>query len=229
MKNAKPTGKLIVLEGIDGSGKTTQMKLLVAYLQKQGADVLVMDFPQYGSASAGLVEMYLNGAFGEAKDVTPYQASIFYAADRFAAKVKMHAHLAKGGVIVSNRYATANAVHQAGKIKNKKQRDTFLTWLEELEYGIFGIPRPTVVLFFDVPEAVSHTLVGRKQKRSYLMGSATHDIHERDAQHLKDSRAAARYVAKKYAWVPIASFVKGVLRPIDAIHADIVDTLQRHA
>jgi thymidylate kinase len=216
------TGQLIVLEGIDGSGKTTQMKLLVEYLQKKGEDVLVMDFPQYGTPSAGLVEMYLNGAFGEAKDVTPYQASIFYAADRFAAKAKMIAHLAKGGVIVSNRYATANAVHQAGKISDPAERDTFLAWLDHLEYELFGIPRPTKVLFFDVPEEVSQKLVADKQKRDYLKGDATHDIHERDTQHLADARVAARYVAAKYSWVPIESYVNGEMRSIADIHQSVI-------
>jgi dTMP kinase len=198
------------------------MKLLVEYLTGHGEDVLTVDFPQYGTPSASLVEMYLNGAFGEAKDVTPYQASIFYAADRFAAKKKMHEHLEKGGVIISNRYATANAVHQAGKIKDPSERDAFLTWLDHLEYELFGIPRPSAVLFFDVPEETSQRLVADKQKRDYLQGTATHDIHERDVEHLRDARVAARYVAAKYGWVPIESFVEGEMRAVADIHADIV-------
>lgn len=222
MTAAHTTGQLIVLEGIDGSGKTTQMKLLVEYLQKKGEDVLVMDFPQYGKPSAGLVEMYLNGAFGEAKDVTPYQASIFYAADRFAAKKEMEQHLAKGGIIISNRYATANAVHQAGKIKDVAERDAFLAWLDHLEYELFGIPRPNKVLFFDVPEEVSQQLVAEKQKRAYIADGATHDIHERDSEHLKDARVAARYVAQKYGWVPIVSYENGSMKSVEDIHQSVI-------
>lgn len=221
MNRQETTGKLIVLEGIDGSGKTTQMNLLVAYLKEKGAHVLTVDFPQYGKQSAALVEMYLNGAFGEAKDVTPYQASIFYAVDRFAAKHAMEQHLREGGIIISNRYATANAVHQAGKIKNGDERDAFLAWLDHLEYELFGIPRPTTVLFFDVPEEISQALVAKKHAREYLHNGATHDIHERDAEHLRSAREAARFVAQKYNWLPVESYVDGEMRPIDAIHEDV--------
>lgn len=216
-------GTLIVLEGIDGSGKTTQSKLLVDYLRREEKNVKVMDFPRYDKQSSALVKMYLNGEFGDdPKAVSPYQASIFYAVDRFAAKKEMEEHLAAGGIIISNRYATANAIHQAGKIAEPVVREAFLEWLDELEYELFGIPRPDVVLFFDVPEAVSQQLVAEKQKRAYLVGEVTHDIHERDVNHLKDARTAARYVAKREGWLPIQSFVDGSMKSVEDIHEAVL-------
>jgi dTMP kinase len=113
-------------------------------------------------------------------------------------------------------------VHQAGKIGDPVERDTFLAWLDHLEYELFGIPRPTTVLFFDVPEEISQQLVSDKQKRGYLKGDATHDIHERDTQHLADARVAARYVAQKYGWVPIHSYVDDEMRSIADIHQSVI-------
>jgi dTMP kinase len=222
---AKNSGALIVIEGLDGSGKATQCKLLVAHLKREGKDVMVVDFPQYGKPSAALVEMYLNGDFGEAKQVSPYQASIFYAADRFAAKKAMQDHLAKGGVIVSNRYTTANMMHQAGKITDTKKRTAFLKWLDHLEFEIFGIPRPTQVFFLDVPPSISQKLVATKEKRSYLK-TGTHDIHEKDKKHLEAARKTGRLIARKYKWVTIECVTKGgEMKSIDEIHQLIVTAM----
>ncbi len=202
MTKIKKKKKFVVIEGLDGSGKGTQTRLLFDSLKSLGEHVMMVDFPQYGKPSAALVEMYLNGTFGESREVSPYQASIFYAVDRFAESKRMHEHLQKGGIIVSNRYTTANQMHQAGKIKNAKLRAKFLTWLDELEFNIFGIPRPDIVIFLDVPVTLSQKMVGNKESREYLR-SGTHDIHERDARHLKDARSAAKSLAKKEGWVTI--------------------------
>lgn len=223
MKNLK--GKLIVIEGLDGSGKATQCALLRDALAAKGYDVLVVDFPQYGKPSAALVEMYLNGDFGEAKDVSPYQASIFYASDRFAAKATMLKHLKKGGVIVSNRYTTANMMHQAGKIRDAKKRAAFLKWLDALEFDIFGIPRPSQVLFLDVPPEVSQQLVATKEKRTYLK-QGTHDIHEKDKKHLIDARKSGLELAKKNKWIKIECVGKDKkIKPIEDIHRMILGAL----
>lgn len=218
-KNLK--GKLIVIEGLDGSGKATQCALLAESLKRDGYDVMVVDFPQYGKPSAALVEMYLNGEFGEAKEVSPYQASIFYAADRFAAKQAMERHLKKGGVIVSNRYTTANMMHQAGKISDPKKQAEFLKWLDHLEFSLFGIPRPSHVLFLDVPPHISQQLVALKQKRTYLK-QGTHDIHEKDKKHLLAARKTGLALAKKYRWSIIPCVPDNEhISPIEDVHAQV--------
>jgi len=142
-----PKGKFIVIEGGDGSGKTTQFNLLKEKLSKDGYKLELADFPQYGKKSAGLVEEYLNGTYGTAKEVGPYRASIFYAADRYDASFEMKKWLAEDKTILANRYTTSNMLHQAGKIQDEAERDKFLEWLEDLEYNIFAIPRPDVVFF----------------------------------------------------------------------------------
>lgn len=137
-------GKFIVICGTDGSGKGTQVKLLADRLEKEGYKVKVTDFPQYGQPSAAMVSEYLNGKFGSAEEVGPYRGSIFYACDRYAASFEMKKWLNEGGIIVSNRYVSANKGHQLGKLKTKEERDKYLAWLDNLEYGIFGIPKEDV-------------------------------------------------------------------------------------
>jgi dTMP kinase len=122
-------GKLIVLDGTDGSGKATQLELLKKRLEEEGFEVVTADFPQYNKKSAGLVEEYLSGKYGEAEAVTPYQASIFYAVDRFDARAQLRQWLAEGKIILANRYVSANMGHQGGKIKNALERKAFFNWL----------------------------------------------------------------------------------------------------
>ena len=177
-------GKLIVIDGTDGSGKATQMNLLVERLRREGHSVEIADFPQYGMKSAALVEMYLNGFFGSAKEVSPYQSSIFYACDRFAAAKKMKKELSEGKIIISNRYETANKIHQAGKIKGQLERDKFLEWQDDLEFNIFQIPRPDMVILVHMPPEVGQELVDKKGHRDYI-GGEKRDIHEADLEHLK--------------------------------------------
>ena len=141
---AKQPGKFIVIDGTDGSGKGTQTKILVKRLENLGYDVAMADFPQYGQASAGLVEQYLNGNYGTAEEVGPYKASIFYACDRYDASFKIRKWLEEGKIVISNRYVTANMGHQGGKISNRKKRKKYFDWLYELEYKIFNIPKVEV-------------------------------------------------------------------------------------
>ncbi len=225
-KGRKIRPKFIVIEGLDGSGKGTQTQLLVEALRATGEHVLVVDFPQYGKPSAALVEQYLNGAFGTAKDVTPYQASLLYAVDRFSASAEMKAHLKSGGTIVSNRYTTANQMHQAGKIRNTTKRSAFLKWLDILEYEILAIPRPDTVIFLDIPVSTSQKMVGTKETRAYLK-SGTHDIHEKDVRHLQDARRTAHFVAKKYKWHTVACTTSdGVMRSREVIAQKIFETVR---
>ena len=190
--------KFIVIDGTDGSGKATQTAKLEERLRADGYDVLVMDFPQYGQKSAALVEEYLNGAFGSADEVDAYQASVFYAVDRFAAKKEMYAHLEQGGVVLSNRYVSSNQIHQSGKIQDKAELDVFLDWLDDFEFNIMGIPQPDNVFFLNVPTVLSDELKEKKDARAYIEGGKTKDIHESDAGHIQSAYTRARELVDRY-------------------------------
>lgn len=192
-------GKLIVIDGTDGAGKATQTKLLVDRLSGEGYKVEIADFPQYGKKSAALVEEYLNGKFGDARSVGPYRASIFYACDRYAASFQIVKWLNEGKIVISNRYVSANMGHQTGKIKDKGERDRFLEWLRDLEFNIFGIPKPDLNLLLYVPPKIGQQLVDKKGHRDYV-GGEKRDIHEADIEHLKDAAEAYLYVANKHSW-----------------------------
>ena len=156
----------IVIDGIDGSGKGTQTQLLVETLEKQGKKVKLLDYPRYGEPSAFAVEKYLNGTYGT--QVSAKQASIFYALDRFDSSFDFRDDLETYDYIISNRYVSANIIHQAGKITDPLERDDFVAWLEDLEYNIFGIPKPDKTIFLNVSPEMSQKLVLKKEEREYL-------------------------------------------------------------
>ncbi len=214
-------GKLIVIAGTDGSGKGTQVKLLVEKIKKNGYDVEITDFPRYGHKSAGMVEEYLNGKFGSAKEVGPYRASIFYACDRYAASFQMRKWLEEGKIIVSNRYVSANVGHQAGKIKNIKERNRYLDWLFNLEFNIFGIPRPDKNILLYMPPEIGQQLVDQKDLREYIENNKMKDIHEEDLKHLRDSADAYLYAADKYGWDKIDCAPNNKLRTIYNISQEL--------
>lgn len=192
-------GVFIVIDGTDGSGKATQTELLVKKLKEQNHQVKMFDFPQYGKKSAALVEEYLNGKYGTAEEVGPYKASLFYACDRFAATKEINSYLEKGYIVISNRYTSSNMGHQAGKIPDKKERDKFLSWLEDLEFNLLEIPRPDLVMLLYLDPKTSQERVDMKDQREYL-GDKKRDIHENDLQHLEDARKAYKDVAENYNW-----------------------------
>jgi len=193
-------GKFFVIDGVDGSGKGTQTRLIVQKLKDEGFNILESDFPQYGNKSAALVEEYLNGNFGTFEEIDAYQASIFYACDRFAASKKMKEHLDSGGIIISNRYVTSNQIHQSSKIQNQEELNKFLDWLDNLEYNIFKIPRPQKVIFLNMPYKIGQKLVEKKQKeeREYIKSGKSLDIHEESLDHLKQAYDRACSLVKKY-------------------------------
>lgn len=199
-------GKFIVIDGTDGSGKATQTKLLIDRLRAEGREVMELDFPQYGKSSAVFVEKYLRGEYGNADEVGPYRASIFYALDRYDKSFEVKKWLSEGKIVVSNRYVSANMGHQTGKIKGKAARDKYLSWLSDLEFGIFNIPKPDKIVLLYMPPEVGQKLVDQKGKREYTKGKKR-DIHEADLNHLKNAANAYAYVAKKYKW-DIISCVK---------------------
>lgn len=214
-------GKLYVIDGTDASGKQTQFEKLQQRLRKENIDFRTVSFPNYDSPSSSLVKMYLSGEFGEnAKDVSPYIASTFYAADRYATyKTKLEDYYNNGGIILADRYTTANMVHQAGKIKDKQEREKFLNWLWDFEFNLYKLPVPTKVFFLNMPPEYAFELM--KNRENKFTHEAQKDIHERDKNHIVDSYNAACDVAQKYNWVTIDCIKDDKIRTIEEIHEDI--------
>lgn len=213
-------GKLIVIDGTDGSGKGTQTELLVKRLESEGYPVAMADFPRHGQRSAALVDDYLNGDFGTPEQVGAYRASIFYACDRYAASFEIRKWLEEGKIVICNRYVSANMGHQAGKIKEIPEVEKFLLWLEDLEYVKFGIPRPDATILLYMPVAIGQQLVDKKGHRDYV-GGEKRDIHEADINHLNDAASAYLYVAKKYDWPIIQCAPDNQLRTREDIHEEL--------
>jgi len=201
-------GKLIVIDGTDGTGKATQTKYLVEKLEKEGYKVAVEDFPRYGEKSAVLVEEYLNGVYGTAKELGPYIPSVFYAVDRFAASFRIRENLKKGVIVVSNRYVTASMGHQGGKMAKGADRNKFYKWLTDLEYKLFKIPHPDLNLILHMPAEVAQSLVDRKAPRKYIHGFKR-DIHEADLKHLQAAEKNYLEIHKKFKYPLIECYVEG--------------------
>ena len=212
-------GKLIVIEGSDGSGKATQTKKLFQRLTSQGQRVEQISFPDYDSDSSALIKMYLNGNFGlHAEDVDAYAASTFYAVDRYASfKMKWKKYFDDGEIILADRYTTSNMIHQAVKINDEVERNIFLNWLEDFEYEKLKLPRPDKIIFLDMPPSISEKfLIERKQS----------DIHEKDFEYLRRCYQMYKEVAKKFNWITINCSEKNNPRDVDDIHEEIYNALR---
>lgn len=216
-------GKLIVLEGTDGSGKSTQLGLMVSRLLQEGIDFRQLDFPRYSEESSALIRLYLGGAFGShPSDVNAYAASAFYAVDRYASyKQDWGNWYENGGLVVSDRYTTANAVHQASKMP-PEERGEFLHWLYEFEYDRLALPRPDLVLYLDVPTDFSEKLMRHREAETNTKA----DIHEKDLNYLATCREAGRAAAQFYGWTVISCVQDGVMRSISDIHEEIFRHIQ---
>lgn len=191
-------GKLIVIDGTDGSGKATQTQHLAERLINYGYQVEIADFPQYGEKSAYLVEEYLNGKFGTAEEVGPYRASLFYAYDRYTASFKIKKWIDEGKIVIANRYVSANMGHQGGKIKNSSERKNFFNWLYHLEYEIFNIPEPDLNIILHVGTEITQKLIDNKTDREYIINGAKRDIHENDLNHLKQAEKVYLEIAQTF-------------------------------
>lgn len=191
-------GKLIVIDGIDGSGKATQVGLLKARLIKEKVKVKTIDFPRYYNNFFGkLIGEYLSGIYGDFIQTDPRVASVLYGADRFESSKEVRKWLDQGYTVIADRYVSANQIHQAGKIADKKKRKEFLKWLDTMEHQIFDIPRPDLVIFLDVPFEVSSEWLKNKiskRKKGYLKGRK--DVAEDNLMHLKFSRESALALVK---------------------------------
>ena len=212
-------GKLIVIEGLDGSGKGTQAAELAKNLAAGGAPVRKVSFPDYASDSSALVKMYLSGQFGkDPQDVNAYAASTFYAVDRFASfKRDWGGFYEGGGIVVADRYTTSNAVHQCSKLP-QEQWDAFLAWLFDFEYHLLGIPSPDLVVYLSVDPAVSQRLMTGR----YQGDESRKDIHEGNLAYLRRSRLAAEYCSSRLGWRQIECCCGGQMRTVEAIQADIL-------
>ena len=211
-------GKLIVFEGTDGSGKSTQFELLAKRLEAEQIGFQRLRFPQYEEPSSALIRMYLGGAFGDDPEaVNAYAASTFYAVDRYASYQRVWKdYYQGGGLVVSDRYTTSNAVHQGSKVP-EGERAEFFRWLYDLEYDRMGLPRPDLVVLLDMPVELSEQLM-RKREQS----TGTHaDIHERDEDYLKKCRDVALHAAKYYGWRTVSCAKDGALRGVEDIHEEV--------
>ncbi|TSC52962.1 MAG: thymidylate kinase Tmk [Parcubacteria group bacterium LiPW_39] len=210
----KTKGKFIVIDGTDGSGKATQVKLLARRLKAQGRKVKTIDFPRYYNNFFGkFIGQCLAGEYGNFLAVSPYFASVLYAADRFESAGQIKKWLAEGNIVIADRYASSNQIHQGAKINDAAERKKFLDWLEKMEFKIFKIPKPDLVVYLDVPLEITQKLLKNKEKsrkKRYLNGK--NDVHESDWGHLQGAKnSALDLVAKFNNWVRIDCASNGKL------------------
>lgn len=214
-------GKLFIIEGLDGSGKETQTKRLYERLKSDHMKIRKVEYPNYKSDSSALVKMYLRGDFGkDVEDVDAYVSSTFYAVDRYASyKTEWEDFYQDGGIVLADRYTSSNMIHQASKIEDKADQKEYLAWLEDLEFEMYGIPRPTKVIFINMPPEYSKELMEKRNNK--ITGEVTKDIHESNFDYLKKSYNNAMDIVKDYKWPIIDCVENGKLLTIEEIHEKI--------
>lgn len=216
------SGKLIIFEGTDGSGKATQTALLCQELEKRGIPYKKLDFPRYQEESSALVRLYLSGAFGShPDDVNAYAAASFYAVDRFASyKQDWGKFYEEGGLLIADRYTTSNAIHQTSKLL-VSERGKFLDWLFDFEYNLLGLPEPTRVLYLDLPTELSRKMMRKREEATHTQA----DIHEKDDAYLRACRENAAFVVERCGWTRIDCSRDGTVRSIEDIHEEVLERL----
>lgn len=214
-------GKLIVIEGLDSSGKETQSRLLIDILQSRGYNAKRFEFPNYESNSSALVKMYLSGEFGkDADSVNPFAASSFYAVDRYATwKKEMEAFYNNGGVVVADRYTTSNIIHQAGKLGNVQDKKKYIDWLYDFEFEKMGLPKPDSVIFLHMPVDVSIRLMENRRNKA---GTDGKDIHEANYDYLKNTYKNAMDMIDFCGYNKVECTCGDNVRSIEEIHDDII-------
>lgn len=213
----------IVIEGIDGSGKWTQLHELKTTLEGEGKRVLTLDFPRYECESSYFVKKYLNGAYGD--HVPPKVSSLFYALDRYEALLDFEKTKQDFDIILSNRYVYSSMIHQWAKFPSDKQRVAFFEWVDELEFTTLWLPRPDLVFFLDVPPSISDTLVSKKEKRDYIESDENKDLHEKDIDHMKNAYLSAKQLTSLYDnWLDVPCIDEsGKMKSINEITHILLD------
>lgn len=218
-------GKFIVIEGTDGSGKKTQAKILCEKLNEAGINCIVQSFPNYDSPACTPVKMYLNGEFGDIGCLDAYQANSLYAVDRLCTMMGLKDHIENGGSIVFDRYVESTMLHQAALIENQEERDRFLDYVNDFEFGKLKLPKPDLVIFLDVPVEVSKKLADSRGE--YKSGNKK-DILEQDISHLTKAYNSGKYVANKYGWTQISCLNEsGNLKSIEEISNNIFEVVKK--
>ena len=217
-------GKLIVIEGTDGSGKSTQFRMLSEHLERDGCAFKHIVFPRYDQESSALIRMYLGGQFGsKPSDVNAYAASSFYAVDRYASyKMDWGQWYENGGLVLSDRYTTSNAVHQASK-EPKEDQEKYLHWLYDFEYDKLKLPCPDLVIYLDVPTDFTEKMLRSREAATNTKA----DIHEQDMAYLATCRQTGRTAAAYYGWTVINCVENGAMRSIEDIHQEIYRYVQK--
>jgi len=218
-------GILIAIEGIDGSGKYTQAKLLEHALESQGYSVYATGFPQYDSWFGNMVGKFLNGEFGSLESVDPHFSALLYAGDRFEAKTRVQSALNEGKIVLIDRYVASNLAHQVARAPVEK-RSEFLRWIEHLEYVIYGLPRENLILYLRVPPSQAQKLVAQKGQRNYTR--ATHDLLEKSLRHLEDAAEMYDMLSRSKPWATVQCFdaQSGSLRLPEEISVEVLSAVQ---
>jgi dTMP kinase len=221
----KPRGILIAVEGIDGSGKRTQVELLEKALTKRGHSVYSTGFPQYDSWFGKMVGQFLDGRLGPLESVDPHFTALLYAGDRFEAKQRMEAALNRGSVVLADRYIGSNLAHQTVRAPAEKRAE-FLSWIEHLEYTIYGLPRESLVLYLRVPPVEAQSLVARKSARSYT--TAQKDLLESSLRHLEDAAEMYDLLSRRPSWATTQCFdaTRHIMRPPEEIAAEVLAAVE---
>jgi len=215
-------GKLIVFEGIDGSGKTTQFRLMCERFADEGVEFKRLTFPRYEEPSSALIKMYLGGEFGDDPDaVNAYAASSFYAVDRFASFIQDWGRFYEdGGLVLTDRYTTSNALHQGAKMP-PEQRERFFKWLYKYEFDLLGLPEPDLVVFMDIKAEYASRRLQRRQFDTGTVG----DIHEKDGSYLEKCALAGEHAAELYGWLKVACVDGDKDRSEDEIHQEVYNKI----
>lgn len=198
-------GKLIAVEGIDGSGKRTQVHLLAQALTARGHSVTCFGFPNYDSWFGKMVAQFLNGEFGPLESVDPHFSALLYAGDRFESKPRIQIALAEGAIVLADRYIGSNLAHQTARAPREK-RAAFIAWIEHLEYRIYALPREARVVYLRVPPRQAQELIARKAERAYT--AARHDLQEASIRHLEEALAVYDELARRPNWTRIECYAE---------------------
>jgi dTMP kinase len=218
-------GKLIALEGVDGSGKQTQTDLLSRALTARGVPCRTVSFPRYGSFFGIMIARFLNGEFGELETVDPHFAALLYAGNRLEAKAELDAALAAGKTVFADRYVASNMAHQGSRVAPEKRAE-FLAWLRQLEYETYGLPTETLVIYLRLKPAEAQRLVSKKTQRTYT--TRKHDLLESNLAHLEQAALVYDSLAVEPNWVTIECFdaASETLKPAEQIHHAVLAAVE---